>query len=150
MAKLDALPYLGAVCHEILRMYPPIPVIYRDTGRDTTILGQHVPVGIPVIIPGWAIHRCRSHWGSSAREFDPERWLGPGKAHSGGASSTFSFMTFSHGPRNCIGQIFARGELAAIIAVLVRHFHMELQDKENDIPMVVGVVGQPAKKSSSD
>lgn len=145
-AELDALPYLRAVCSEVFRFYPSIPLIHRETARDTTILGQHAPVGTPVTIAIWAINQSRSHWGSNARDFDPERWLGPGKAGSGGASSTFSFMTFSHGPRNCIGQSFARGEMAALLAGLVRQFHMELQDKDDDIPIVVGVIGQPAKK----
>ncbi|CAI4215789.1 unnamed protein product [Parascedosporium putredinis] len=42
-------------------------------------------------------------WGDDAHVFNPERWIGQGRAGSGGASSNFAMLTFSAGPKNCIG-----------------------------------------------
>ncbi|KAG6358629.1 hypothetical protein INS49_012147 [Diaporthe citri] len=53
---IDRLPYLSAVCNEVLRLYPPGPRTIRMAIKDTTILGQHVPKGTPVIISPWAIN----------------------------------------------------------------------------------------------
>ncbi|KKY33502.1 putative cytochrome p450 97b3 [Diaporthe ampelina] len=53
---IDRLPYLSAVCNEVLRLYPPGPRTIRMANKDTTILGQHVPKGTPVIVSPWAIN----------------------------------------------------------------------------------------------
>jgi hypothetical protein len=37
-------------------------------------------------------------WGADAAEFNPDRWLGPGRTNTGGADSNYSFLTFLHGP----------------------------------------------------
>ena len=80
-----------------------------------------------MVVP-WAINRDPAHWGPDAGIFNPDRWMGPGRAGSGGASSNFAFMTFFHGPRSCIGESFARTEMACLLAVLVGRFEMELED----------------------
>lgn len=94
---LDSLPYLHAVCNEVLRVYPPAGLTKRVAVKDTTILGQSVPKGTEIVIIMRAINHSKDLWGEDATEFKPERWLGPGKSNSGGAGSNFSYMTFLHG-----------------------------------------------------
>jgi len=36
-------------------------------------------------------------WGPDALEFNPERWVGPGRANSGGATSNYAMLSFLHG-----------------------------------------------------
>jgi len=57
----------------------------------------------------------------------PERWMGAGRANSGGAESNYAFMTFLHGPRSCIGQGFAKAEFACLLAAWVAGFETELE-----------------------
>ncbi|KAL4934730.1 uncharacterized protein BDV17DRAFT_250035 [Aspergillus undulatus] len=56
----------------------------------------------------------------------------PKQAKSGGASSNFASLTFSAGPKSCIGQGWTRTELACLVAGTVSRFHIELVNPEAD------------------
>ena len=94
---LDRLPYLHAVCNEVLRCYTPVPITQRETACDTSIVGQFVPKGTPILLCPAAVNQSKELWGEDALEFNPDRWIGPGRANSGGASSNYAFLTFLHG-----------------------------------------------------
>jgi cytochrome P450 len=126
-AVIDSLPYLNAFCNEVLRFHPSVPATIRTASRDTTIVGQHIPRGTLFLISPEIINKSKELWGPDADKFDPERWLGPGRANSGGADSNFANLTFLHGPRSCIGQGFAKAELACMVAVTVGKFEMQLK-----------------------
>jgi cytochrome P450 len=134
---LDNLPYLHAVCQEVLRIYAPVPLTMRDAAHDTTIQGHFVPKGTKIILSPWAINHNRALWGEDASEFKPERWTQPGQANAGGAVSNYAFMTFLHGPRSCIGLKFAQAEFMALIACFFGAFEVELVDKDY-VPVVKG------------
>ena len=138
-ALLESLPMLNAVCNETLRLYPS-PSGARTSGRPTTLMGYQVPVGTTAIISPWAINRSRLYWGPRAEEFIPERWIdtdpktGLLKSNSsGGADSNFSMLTFSQGPRNCIGQGFVRAELRCLVAVFVAKFNIAMADPNEKV-----------------
>jgi cytochrome P450 len=97
---LDRLPYLHAVCSETLRLHPPVRITRRETAKDTTILGQFIPKGSDIVICPLAINRSKAIWGEDAQEFNPERWMGPGRVNSGGAESVYAQVTFLHGMNN--------------------------------------------------
>ncbi|KAL9070873.1 MAG: hypothetical protein Q9157_005666 [Trypethelium eluteriae] len=139
---IDNLPYLHAVCNEVLRFYPPAGITKRVATRTTTILDQVVPKGTEIVISMRAVNHSKALWGADATEFNPERWMGPGRANSGGAENNFAYMTFLHGPRSCIGQAFARGEFACLLAVLVGSFEFELVDHE-EVQIVTGLTSRP-------
>ncbi|OTB06424.1 hypothetical protein M426DRAFT_55146 [Hypoxylon sp. CI-4A] len=137
---VDRLPYLNAVCSEVLRYYAPVPLTLREAAADTTIQGRKVPKGTAIVLSPWATNFDATMWGPDAHEFKPERWLlpkggggGPDdkKAASGGASSNYAFLTFLHGPRSCIGLAFARAEFACILATWVGRFEFALKNEED-------------------
>lgn len=142
-AAVDSLPYLNAFCNEVLRFYPPVPLTVRAVTADTTIQGCRIPKDTILVVSPEAINRDPELWGPDANEFNPERWLGPGRANSGGASSNYSFLTFLHGPRSCIGQGFAKSELACVVAALVGRFEMELKDPEKELKVRSTVTQAP-------
>ncbi|RDA95936.1 hypothetical protein CP533_5897 [Ophiocordyceps camponoti-saundersi (nom. inval.)] len=74
-SQVDGMPYLQAVCNEVLRTYSPVPMTMREAVRETTIQGQTVPRGTRIVISPWATNVDERIWGSDAREFKPERWL---------------------------------------------------------------------------
>ncbi|KAF2636493.1 cytochrome P450 [Massarina eburnea CBS 473.64] len=128
---LESLPYLNAVCNEVLRLYPTIPVSARVAIRDTTISSHFIPKDTLSFVVPWAVNRNPKLWGPDAEDFVPERWIdGSGRAtRNGGAGSNFAFLTFLHGPRSCIGEKFARAELRALLAAFVGAFRMEMAVK---------------------
>jgi len=131
---IDQLPYLNAVCNEVLRYCPPSPMTWREVANHgTTLVGQPIPKGTRIALVPWAINRDPAHWGPDAGTFNPERWMGPGRANSGGAKSNYAFITFLHGPRSCIGINFTKAEFAALLAVLVGRFEMELEDPKREL-----------------
>jgi cytochrome P450 len=94
---VDSLPYLHAVCNEVFRIYPPAGLTKRVSVKDTSILGQHIPKGTVIVISPRAINISKELWGDDASVFNPDRWMGPLQANSGGGVTNFSFMTFLHG-----------------------------------------------------
>jgi len=123
---LEQLPLLRAVIKESLRVIPPVPLLRREAAKDTTILGHHVPKGTDITTMAWVVHKSVSEWGDDALEFKPDRWLQPGQEALGGARSSHSNLSFSAGPRSCIGEGFAKAEALAMMAVLVGRFEFEL------------------------
>jgi cytochrome P450 len=139
---LENLPYLNAVCNEVLRFIPPVPLIRRVATIPTTILGQEIPVGTQVLLCPYAISRSPELWGPDAGGFKPERWISPetGKANNdGGMESNYANLTFSHGPRSCIGQGFAKAELRTLVAVFVARLRFALAKPAEDV-VPVGIV----------
>lgn len=94
---VDNLPYLHAVCNEVFRVYPPAGLTRRVAAKDTSISGQHIPKGTAIAISMRAVNISKELWGEDALVFDPERWMKPNQANSGGGVTNFSFMTFLHG-----------------------------------------------------
>ena len=94
---IDSLPYLHAVCSEVLRVHPPAGMTKRVAVKDTTIMGQFIPKGTDIVIIMRAVNHSKELWGEDAKEFRPERWLGEGRGNNGGATSNYSYMTFLHG-----------------------------------------------------
>jgi cytochrome P450 len=150
---IDRMPYLNAVCNEILRYLAPVALTVRTAACDTSIQGQFVPKGTQIMLVPWAINRSEALWGEDARSFNPERWMpksdGDKHAASGGATSNYAFLTFLHGPRSCIGQSFAKAEFACLLAAWVGRFSMELHNKEemdeSKIDIKGGVTARPSK-----
>lgn len=127
-ADLDRAVQLTAFCNEVLRYWPPIPLTAREAAEDTTLCGQFIPKGTKIILTIVGTNRDERLWGKDAREFRPERWLtAEGKLDAtGGAVSKYANMTFNHGPRMCIGQGFARAEMAYILAAWIGRFEFAL------------------------
>jgi cytochrome P450 len=140
---IDRLPFLNAVLNETMRVFPPVPLTLRETAADTTIQGHFVPKGTTVIICPWAINTSRRLWADDAREFNPDRWMGQGRANTGGAQSNYAVTTFLHGPRSCIGKDFAKAEFACLVAALVGQFEMELEDPGWKLQIQGGITARP-------
>ena len=149
---IDHMHYLNAVCSEVLRYFPPVPITLRDAGHDTTILGQYIPKGTRIMLVPWATNRQNDLWGENAAKFDPDRWLPSEKnpqSANGGAPSNYAFLTFLHGPRSCIGQGFAKAEFAVLLAAWIGRFEFRLNDeRERDerlLDIKGGATAKPAK-----
>lgn len=140
------MPYLQAICQEVLRYFAPVPMTFREAAVDTTINGTPIPAGTHLAICVRATNHDLSLWGDDANVFNPDRYLSqPKQEHvdpldddghgeiskrNVGTRSNYATLTFLHGPRSCIGQSFARSEMAILLAILVGRFEFEFADEE--------------------
>jgi cytochrome P450 len=112
---IDKLAITTQVLKESMRLYPPAPVMARQSTIDTELGGMPIKAGTQIIIPIYAIQRHRRYWSDPDR-FEPERFAPENEAKI----PRYRYMPFGAGPRICIGMAFAMIEGVAILATLVR------------------------------
>lgn len=113
---LDRLPLIRRVVQEVLRLYPPAPLLARSAAVAQEIAGHKVRRGQTVIVAAYAMHRHPRLWDNPDR-FDPDRFLPERGIHE-------AFMPFGTGPRMCIAAQFALAEIAVILARLLARFEL--------------------------
>ncbi|KAH8386531.1 hypothetical protein KR093_001160 [Drosophila rubida] len=118
------LTYLHVVVKESLRLFPPIPAVARYLESDFVMGESKVPAGTNVILLLWQLLRDEAFYEDPER-FWPERHVGV-KTSEGFSS----YIPFSAGPRNCIGQRFALLELKTIVIKVLRQFELLPLGKE--------------------
>ena len=135
-AVFSHVPYLDAVLNEVMRLYSAFSWTGRVPTEPVTVLNTMIPKGTHISISPWALHRSTRLWGKDAKVFKPERWLN-------GAPTVprelCAFLSFLAGPRNCIGEEFARAEMKCVIAALFGRYRISFG--EQSIPSVTHQVG---------
>ena len=129
LAKIDEdrLPYLNNVCRESLRYIPPVPLTARMNSADDQLCGYHIPAGTTVAMFSNTINRIPHFWGETADVFDPDRWDRLPDTYTPNA-----YMTFSQGPRSCIGKKFAETEIKTLLCCLLSLFRFERDERVED------------------
>ena len=119
MDHLRELKYLEACIKEALRMRPPVHEWFRahPTGQYLTIKNEKffVEPSSSIFTVTYFIQMDPAHF-HDPKTFNPDRFLQDNKRHP------FSFIPFSAGARNCIGQKFAMTELKVVLSMLLRTF----------------------------
>jgi len=119
---LAKAPYLEAVCHEILRLYPAAPVAGRKLVTPLEVAGCDLPAGGGVLINIlWAHYHPEIY--PQPEQFLPERFLE--RTHS-----PFEFLPFGGGNRRCIGAAFALYEMKIVLGTLLQRFSFERATKK--------------------
>ncbi|XP_034245655.1 cytochrome P450 4c21-like [Thrips palmi] len=119
---IDDLPrmeYLERVVKETLRMFPVGPLIARQCQEDCEVAGKRIPAGTVLVLNVIGAHRDPRHH-PDPLHFDPDRFL-PERAKD---MHPFSFVPFSGGPRNCVGQQYAMMLLKTLTAVILRAYRI--------------------------
>ena len=113
------LEYTERVIKETLRIFPIGPFIGRHVHEDTELCGKMVPAGATLIINIFSAHRDPRHH-PDPLHFDPDRFLPERTA----TWHPYSYMPFSLGPRNCIGQRYAMMQMKTILATTLRAYSL--------------------------
>ncbi|KAG8746586.1 cytochrome P450-dit2 [Ceratobasidium sp. 414] len=155
--KIDTLPYLDAICREVLRMMPPVGMIKRVCLEDT-VLPLKYPVntskglqnsvaitkGTEVSVGIEGINHDKDIWGPDADQFVPDRWLDGRTSNTEGSPGTYSHMYDDvFGRSNWVHQFvttkpldiasgfkFAVLEIKILLVRLVTRFKFEPSGKE--------------------
>ncbi|XP_011699126.1 PREDICTED: cytochrome P450 4C1-like isoform X2 [Wasmannia auropunctata] len=132
---LQQLPYLEKCIKEGLRLYPSVYFISRVTAEDVKLQSYVVPAGTLLFMFFNKVNRDPNFW-PNPDVFDPDRFL-PEKIRN---RHPYSYLPFSAGPRNCIGQRFAMLEMKAMIASLIHDFYLEPVDYLKDLSLRADII----------
>lgn len=111
------MKYLEMVIKETLRMYPSVPMLARTVTQEVEYGGVKFPPGLTLSCFVYALHHDADVY-PDPEKFDPERFTPENLA----GKSAYSFVPFSAGPRNCIGQKFAMLEMKSVLSKILRNF----------------------------
>eukprot|EP00092_Neocalanus_flemingeri_P012801 GFUD01013793.1.p1 GENE.GFUD01013793.1~~GFUD01013793.1.p1 ORF type:complete len:512 (+),score=129.68 GFUD01013793.1:190-1725(+) len=137
---LSKMKYIECCIKEALRLYQSVPIMSRVLGEDVEIEGHLIPANTNVILLNFLLHRDPIAF-PNPDSFDPERFSmdNPQKRHP------YSYVPFSAGPRNCIGQKFAMMEEKVLVSSILRRFNMKSTVSPSEIPLLMEVILRPKK-----
>jgi cytochrome P450 len=116
---------LSMAIKESMRLYPvSASGSSRVCGRDFfTKEGWIIPKGTSVVTHIMMTHRNKNVFGENADEYVPSRWDHPTQAQKD------SFMLFSAGKQNCVGQSLAQAELHCIVPRILSEVELEVEEE---------------------
>ncbi|XP_072980328.1 cytochrome P450 709B2-like [Typha angustifolia] len=121
--SLGKLKLMNMFILETLRLYSPAVMVRRKADKDTILGSLKVPKDTLLSMPFFLIHRDKEIWGADANEFNPLRFAnGITKA----AKHPNALLSFSIGPRVCIGKNFAMLEAKIVLAMILQKFSFSI------------------------
>ena len=112
-ANLSKLRFTRDVFREALRLYPPVPMMVRETTQAEVLRDRTAPKGAQIVLSPWHLHRHERIW-ADPDGFDPDRWM----REDTRACARDAYIPFSAGPRVCPGAGFAMVEGPLLLALL--------------------------------
>lgn len=129
-SSLSNLRATRDVFRETLRLYPPVPMMVRETTQREAFRNRDVPVKAQVVISPWHVHRHSRLW-ENPDAFDPARW----QFDAGRQSARDAYLPFSAGRRVCPGAGFAMMEGVLMLAHILREVRVALSDDPAPVPV---------------
>ncbi|KAF1788732.1 Cytochrome P450, conserved site [Phytophthora cactorum] len=103
MDEVQDLPYLEATIREVLRLFPPVPIIPYHCYRDTVFPdGTFIPADSAVLLSPYSTADLNQY----------------------GDLTPHQFAAFSAGSRVCVGRNLAMLELKLVVSCLVSYFRL--------------------------
>jgi len=110
--------YVSHVIDEAMRLYPAGWLITRQALEDDWLGDYFLPAKTEIYVPIYFIQRHPNLW-ERADMFDPGRFDGSPERHR------LAMLPFSAGPRNCIGEMFARAEMQIHLAMVASRLRLQ-------------------------
>lgn len=132
------LPYLTAVCHETLRLFPvAVVTVPREVKEPVELMGYQLEPGTRLYGCIYLTHQ-RPDLYPDPKSFRPERFLER-------QFSPYEFLPFGGGARRCIGEALAQFEMKLVLATLLSHYRLAMADQSPEYPQRRGVTFAPAR-----
>ncbi|EAU47492.1 cytochrome P450 [Salipiger bermudensis] len=103
------------VFRETLRLYPPVPMMVRETTCPERFRDRDLSKGAQIVLSPWHQHRHARLW-DNPDGFDPSRW----GTENGRSCAREAYMPFSAGARVCTGAGFAMVEGVLMLSLILR------------------------------
>ncbi|XP_011301578.1 probable cytochrome P450 6a14 [Fopius arisanus] len=131
------MKYLHMVFQETLRKYPPAMILVRRSVAPYTFSNSNVtiPEDTLLMIPLMGIHKDPEVY-DDPEKFNPERF----SEEAFKSRHPMSFLAFGDGPRNCIGERFAKQQSKVGLIKILEKFKVEVNDK-TEIPYKINPRG---------
>ncbi|WP_099827568.1 cytochrome P450 [Oceaniglobus indicus] len=129
-ANLSALRHTREVFRETLRLYPPVPMMVRETIQGEVFRNREVPKGAQVVLSPWHLHRHTRLW-DNPDGFDPDRFA----TENGRTCLRDAYIPFSSGARVCPGAGFAMVEGPLLLATLLARWQFAPVPDETPVPV---------------
>ena len=118
-ADMSKLRLTRDVFRGALRLYPPVPMMVRETACPEHFRNREVPKGSQIVLSPWHLHRHERLW-EAPDDFDPSRW----QTDNGKQCLREAFIPFSAGARVCTGAGFAMMEGPLLLAEILRRYRV--------------------------
>ena len=118
------------VFREALRLYPPVPMMVRETTCPERFRDRPLQPGAQVVLSPWHLHRHSRLW-DNPDGFDPGRW----QTENGKTCQRDAFIPFSAGARVCPGAGFAMIEGPLILSRLLRDYRLRIVEDRPPVPV---------------
>jgi cytochrome P450 len=112
--------YARQVIDETMRLYPAGWVVTRKALGDDRLGEYFVPAGTEIYVPPYFIQRHPDLW-EEPDQFNPDRFRPENSKHR----HRLATIPFSAGPRNCIGEHFARTEMQIHLMTIARFLRLQ-------------------------
>ncbi|XP_062530759.1 cytochrome P450 4V2 isoform X2 [Bombyx mori] len=138
LSEFAEMKYLDAVIKETLRLYPNPHRVGRVLTEDITLGGVPIKAGTEIGVQIIDLHH-REDFFPEPEKFRPERFL------RGEIQHPYSFVPFSAGPRNCLGQKFAMLEIKSVLTHICNNFKLVPMKRNWRVETVSDIVLKPAE-----
>jgi cytochrome P450 len=118
--ELPRLVYTRKIIDEVMRLYPAGWVVTRKALRNDWLGEYFVPAGTEIYVAPYFIQRHPDLWEDPDR-FNPDRF----RPESSRLRHRLATIPFSAGPRNCIGEHFARLEMQIHLMTIARFLRLQ-------------------------
>jgi cytochrome P450 len=135
----DDLPLLDCAMRETMRINAPVGALFRETVKDTDLLGHYVPAGTRLVVSIHATQRMEPWW-SDPETFDPERFAEPRREDK---SHRYAWAPFGGGAHKCIGLHFGGMEVKAIMYQMLQRYRWSVP-ADYEPPMHYGTGPTPS------
>ncbi len=115
--------YLDAVCREVLRIRPVVPLVARRLQAPAKVHGWRLPADVTVAACIYLAHQRADTFPEPDR-FLPERFL------STRGFTPYEYLPFGGGARRCIGMALAIAEMKVVLAEVLPRYRTTAMDAE--------------------
>jgi cytochrome P450 len=119
LVDLPRFLYTRQVIDETMRLYPAGWLLTRKALRNDQLGEYFVPAGTEIYVPPYFIQRHPDLWEEPDR-FNPDRF----RSDNTKRRHRLAMIPFSLGPRNCVGEHFARMEMQLHLMTIARSLRL--------------------------